>query len=56
MGTKEFTKEQLDVLASLVLSEIVTLEEFSKKHIETAKKALEPKIENLHALYIYLIA
>lgn len=55
MIKKEFTKEQLYILSSLVLSERVRLEEFAQKHIETAKNALEPEIEKLRTLYMYLI-
>ena len=56
METKEFTREQLDVLAGLVLAEMGSLREFGNAHGEAVRQALEPKIASLHTLYNYLIA
>lgn len=43
METKEFTREQLDVLADMVLAEM-------------GREALSDEIARLHTLYNYLIA
>lgn len=51
METKEFTREQLDVLA-----EMGSLREFGNAHGEAARQALAPKIVSLYTLYNYLIA
>lgn len=56
METKEFTREQLDVLAGLVLAEMGGLREFGNARGEAVRKALEPEIASLHTLYNYLIA
>lgn len=56
METKEFTREQLAVLAGLVLAEMGSLREFGNAYGEAARKALEPEIASLHTLYNYLIA
>jgi hypothetical protein len=56
METKEFTREQLDVLAGLVLAEMGNLREFGNAHGEAVRQALEPKIVSLYTLYNYLIA
>lgn len=56
METKEFTREQLDVLAGLVLAEMRSLREFGNAHGEAVRTALEPKIVSLYTLYNYLIA
>ena len=55
METKDFTREELDVLAGLVLAEMGRLREFGNAHGEAVRKALEPKIVSLHTLYNYLI-
>lgn len=56
METKEFTREQLDVLAGLVLAEMRNLREFGNAHGEGVRKALELEIASLYTLYNYLIA
>lgn len=56
METKDFTREQLNVLAGLVLAEMGSLREFGNAHGEAVRQALEPKIASLHTLYNYLIA
>jgi hypothetical protein len=56
METKEFTREQLDVLAGLVLAEMGCLREFGNAHGEAVRQALEPEIVSLYTLYNYLIA
>lgn len=56
MEAKEFTKEQLDVLAGLVLAEMGSLREFGNAHGVSVREALEPEIVSLHTLYNYLIA
>lgn len=56
METKDFTREQLDVLAGLVLTEMRSLREFGNAHGEGVIKALEPEIVSLYTLYNYLIA
>lgn len=56
METKEFTREQLDVLAGLVLAEMGNLREFGNAHGKAVREALEPEIVSLYTLYNYLIA
>lgn len=56
METKEFTREQLDVLAGLVLAEMGNLREFGNAHGAAVRTALEPEVVSLHTLYNYLIA
>ena len=56
METKEFTREQLDVLADMVLAEMGRLREFSNGRGEVVREALSDEIAKLHTLYNYLIA
>ena len=56
METKEFTREQLDVLADMVLAEMGRLREFSNGRSEVVREALSDEIARLHTLYNYLIA
>lgn len=56
METKDFTREQLNFLADLVLAEMGSLREFGNAHGEAVRTALEPEIVSLHTLYNYLIA
>lgn len=56
METKEFTQEQLDVLADMVLAEMGRLREFSNSRSEVVREALSDEIARLHTLYNYLIA
>lgn len=56
METKEFTKEQLDVLAGLVLAEMGSLREFGNAHRKAVREALEPEVVSLYTLFNYLIA
>ena len=56
METKEFTREQLDVLADMVLAEMGRLREFSNGCSEVVREALSDEIARLHTLYDYLIA
>lgn len=56
MIEKEFTQEQLEILANLVLSEMGKLREFSHGRPVAIRKALEKEIVCLHTLYNYLIA
>lgn len=56
METKEFTREQLDVLADMVLAEMGRLREFSNGRSEVVREALSDDIARLHTLYDYLIA
>lgn len=56
METKDLTREQLDVLAELVLAEMGKLREFSQGRSEVVREALSDEIARLHTLYNYLIA
>jgi metal-responsive CopG/Arc/MetJ family transcriptional regulator len=56
METKEFTQEQLDVLADMVLAEMDRLREFSNGRSEVVREALSDEVARLHTLYNYLIA
>lgn len=56
MVEKEFTREQLDVLADMVLAEMGRLREFSNGRSEEVREALSDEIARLHTLYNYLIA
>lgn len=56
METKEFTREQLDVLADMVLAEMGRLHEFSNGRSEEVREALNDEAARLHTLYNYLIA
>lgn len=55
MKKKEFTREQLDILANLVLAEMGNLREFCKDRSPAIKEALRNEIGCLHTLYNYLI-
>lgn len=55
MENKEFTREQLDVLADLVLREMDALREFGNSRPKAVKEALTQEIGALHTLYNYLI-
>jgi hypothetical protein len=56
MIEKEFTQEQLEILANLVLSEMGNLREFGNGRPSAIRKALEKEIVCLHTLYNYLIS
>ena len=56
MVEKEFTREQLDILADMVLAEMGRLREFSNGRSEVVREALSDEIARLHTLYNYLIA
>lgn len=56
MENKEFTREQLDVLAELVLREMGALREFSQGRSQKIREELATEIASLHTLYNYLIA
>ena len=56
METKEFTREQLDVLADMVLAEMGRLRELSNGRSEVVREALREEVARLHTLYNYLIA
>ena len=56
METKEFAREQLDVLADMVLAEMGRLREFSNGRSEVVRESLSDEIVRLHTLYNYLIA
>lgn len=56
MVEKVFTREQLDVLAGMVLAEMGSLREFSQGRSEVVREALSDEIARLHTLYNYLIA
>lgn len=55
METKEFTREQLDILADMVLAEMGNLREFCNGRPEAVRAALQTEIGSLHTLYNYLI-
>ena len=55
MKQKEFTQEQLDMLAQLVLSEMGRLGEFSRGRSEEVAQAISVERGKLHTLYNYLI-
>lgn len=55
METKELTREQLDILAGLVLAEMGKLREFGNGRSEAVKQSLQDEISCLHTLYNYLI-
>lgn len=55
MKKKEFTQEQLDILADLVLMEMGKLREFCEGRSPAIKEALRNEIGCLHTLYNYLI-
>lgn len=56
MVEKEFTQEQLDVLADMVLAEMGRLRKFSNARSEVIREVLSDEIARLHTLYNYLIA
>ena len=56
MEKKEFTRDQLYVLADIVLAEMGRLREFSNGSSEVIREALSDEIVRLHTLYNYLIA
>lgn len=56
MVEKEFIREQLDVLADMVLAEMGRLREFSNGRSEVVREALSDEVARLHTLYNYLIA
>lgn len=56
MVEKEFTQEQLNVLADLVLNEMSKLREFTHGRGDAVREALLEEIGSLHTLYNYLIA
>lgn len=56
MVEKEFTREQLAMLADMVLAEIGRLREFSNGRSEVVREALSDEVARLHTLYNYLIA
>lgn len=55
MKEKEFTQEQLDILADMVLAEMGRLREFCNGRSDAVKEALRTEIGCLHTLYNYLI-
>ena len=56
MVEKEFTREQLDVLADMVLAEMGRLRELSNGRSEVVREALSDEIARLHTLFNFLIA
>lgn len=55
MKKKEFTQEQLEILANLVLAEMGNIREFCNGRSPAIKGALCNEIGCLHTLYNYLI-
>lgn len=56
MKTKEFTQEQLDILANLVLAEMGAIREFSDGRSVEIRQMLDIERLKLATLYNYIIA